>query len=68
MKLKLYLLPEGFDKDRVNEAFTMYRVAEGDTLLAIAKRFETSTQTLLVLNGIDNPNHVRVGQRLKVPL
>ena len=44
-----------------------YRVREGDTLSAIARRFDTTVEELVELNDIDDPNRIRVGQRLKLP-
>lgn len=43
-----------------------YTVQPGDTLSAIAQRFGTNWQTLAALNGLANPNLIRVGQVLKV--
>ena len=45
---------------------TTYTVRAGDTLSGIAAKFGTSTQNLASLNGITNPNFIRVGQKLKV--
>lgn len=44
-----------------------YTVVAGDTLSGIAQRYNTSYQTLAALNGIANPNLIKVGQVLKVP-
>lgn len=43
-----------------------YTVAAGDTLSSIAARFATTYQNLAALNGIGNPNLIRVGQVLRV--
>lgn len=43
-----------------------YIVISGDTLSAIAKRFNTTVTKLVQLNGIKNPNLIRVGQVLKL--
>lgn len=45
----------------------VYVVQPGDTLLRIAVRFSTNVVTLSQLNGIANPNLIRVGQRLLIP-
>lgn len=44
-----------------------YVVVEGDTASRLARRFGTSVKVLLDMNGLDDPNHIRIGQRLKVP-
>ena len=45
-----------------------YVVKRGDTLSAIAKRYNTTVATLLRLNPqIRNPNRLWVGQRIQVP-
>lgn len=44
-----------------------YRVKSGDTLVAIAARFGTTTRVLIQLNGIEDPSKLRVGQILKLP-
>jgi LysM repeat protein len=44
----------------------VYVVRRGDTLGAIAARYGTSISRLVALNGLANPNHIYVGQRLRV--
>lgn len=47
----------------------MYTVQRGDTLKGIAARFATTTSTLRRLNPeITNPDHLQVGQRIRVPI
>lgn len=46
---------------------SVYEVQPGDTLGAIAARFNTSVRTLVDLNGISNPNLISVGTRLVLP-
>ena len=43
-----------------------YTVCKGDTLSAIAMRFGTSVRWLLQVNHISNPNHIYIGQVLRV--
>lgn len=43
-----------------------YTVRYGDTLSAIASRYDTSTSTLASINGISNPNWIYPGQVLKL--
>jgi LysM repeat protein len=44
-----------------------YTVQRGDTLASIARRFNTTVQNLIALNGIANANRIIAGQRLNVP-
>lgn len=44
-----------------------YRVRSGDTLVAIAARFDTTVSVLVDLNDIDDPARLKVGQILKLP-
>ena len=44
-----------------------YKVKSGDTLSAIAARFDTTTRILVRLNGITDPSRLKVGQILKLP-
>jgi len=46
---------------------TSYTVRSGDTLGTIASRHGTSVAALVQLNGLTNPNLIRIGQVLKVP-
>ena len=44
-----------------------YTVKAGDTLSDIAKKYGTTYQELARINGIADPNKIRVGQVLKLP-
>ncbi len=44
----------------------IYTVKAGDTLSAIAKRFNTTVAKLVAANGIKNANVIHVGQKLNV--
>lgn len=46
---------------------TIYIVKAGDTLSAIAKKYNTTYQRLANYNNIANPNIIRVGQKIKIP-
>ncbi len=47
--------------------FANYPVQPGDTLSRIAANYNATVATLAQLNGIVNPNLIRVGQVLRVP-
>jgi peptidoglycan-N-acetylglucosamine deacetylase len=42
-------------------------VKSGDTLYAIAIRYNTTVAAIASLNNIANPNQIKVGQVLKIP-
>lgn len=75
-KRKLTKAGYDYDKvqDKVNEILTRkpkyktitYKVKRGDTLSAIASKYKTSYQAIADLNGINNPNLIYVGQKLKI--
>ena len=44
-----------------------YRVRAGDTLSAIAARFNTTVAVLVNLNDIKDPSRIRIGQIIKLP-
>lgn len=44
-----------------------YTVRSGDTLSAIAARYDTRVARLATINGIRNPNLIQVGQQLRLP-
>jgi LysM repeat protein len=46
---------------------TFYRVQSGDTLSKIAVRFNVDQAELMAVNGITDPDHVELGQELKIP-
>jgi putative chitinase len=46
---------------------TTYSVRRGDTLSALARRYNTSVSALAQTNKIRNPNLILVGQRLTIP-
>lgn len=45
-----------------------YVVASGDTMSGIAKKFGVTMQALLLANKVTDPNLVRVGQKIRVPI
>ena len=44
-----------------------YKVKSGDTLSKISRRFNVSLDAIVQLNGIRNPDRMRVGQILQIP-
>lgn len=46
---------------------TIYVVQAGDTLYSIARRYGVTVAAITAANGIVNPNHIYVGQRLVIP-
>lgn len=47
--------------------YSLYTVVKGDTLTKIAKRFNTTVDTLVTINHISDRNRIYVGQILFVP-
>jgi LysM repeat protein len=45
----------------------IYKVKPGDTLSAIAARFDTTVSAIVNLNNLRNANSLTVGQELKIP-
>lgn len=50
------------------ECCDTYTVRRGDTLTGIARRFGTTVDRLVEVNGVANPNLIRVGQTLRLGL
>lgn len=44
-----------------------YKVKSGDTLIGIAAKFGTTPKAITILNGINDPSSLKVGQVLKIP-
>lgn len=44
-----------------------HRVRRGESLSLIAARYNTSVRELVALNNLRSPNHIRVGQNLRLP-
>jgi len=52
---------------RVADSGKTYVVAKGDNPVAIAKKFKVSYDDLVVLNHIDDPRKLKIGQKLLIP-
>jgi hypothetical protein len=48
-------------------AVTEYVLNGGDNLYSVSRRLQVSYSDLMQANGISDPRHLRVGQKLKVP-
>ena len=67
-KLTIFLGSEREPADSTPEVKTVeYEVQPGDTLLNIAWKFTTTRDLLLQINKLKDPNHIFVGQKLRVP-
>lgn len=47
--------------------YTLYTVRRGDTLWGISRKFGTSINSIVTLNGIENPNLIYAGEVFKIP-
>jgi murein DD-endopeptidase MepM/ murein hydrolase activator NlpD len=45
----------------------VYNVTPGDTLAQIANRHQISVEALIQTNRLNDPNHIEINQRLKIP-
>ena len=54
--------------DHDKEKYKIYTVKAGDTLSAIAEKFDTTVKKLAKINHIEDVNLIFVGQKLKVPV
>jgi len=56
-------VPEG---ERAN--YLRHRIEKGDTILALAKRYDIRVDDILALNDVSNPRALRIGSDLILPL
>lgn len=67
VKLIVTVVEKKVPEEKVNVPVEIvYIVQKGDTLSKIAKRFNTTVKTLSKQNNISNPDHIKVGQKLKI--
>ena len=55
------------EADKAATKETVYTVKKGDTLSAIATKYGTDYMTLANYNGIDDPNVIHAGQKIRIP-
>ncbi len=55
------------EKSTEDYSVLMYIVKKGDTLWEIAKRFNTTMDEIVRINGIDDPDMISIGQKLFIP-
>lgn len=48
-------------------SITIYVIQSGDTLWKIAKKYNTTMQEIARVNGIDDPNVIKISQKLIIP-
>lgn len=58
---------EAEGEDIQDYSVVIYIVKRGDTLWNIAKRFKSTVDDIARVNGIENPNTIRVGEKLYIP-
>lgn len=51
----------------IPEGVRFYTVQSGDTLAAIAGSFQVTVQSIVDLNGLDNPDDIQADQTLEIP-
>lgn len=60
------ILSTASQNSKASTSTQYYYVKYGDTLSGIAAAYGTTTSNLAAINDISNPDHISVGQRLKV--
>jgi len=61
------VIPTGSSPSPSTPSSGVHVVSRGENLYRIARRYGVSYYTLASANGIANPNHIYVGQRLTIP-
>lgn len=60
------ILEEG-EKPEKKASVTIYTAEKGDTLWKIAKRYNTTIDSIVKINNIENPDYVLLGQKFIIP-
>lgn len=53
--------------ENVNSSIIVYIVKEDDTIWKIAKKYKTTMEEIINVNNLENPNALKVGQKLFIP-
>lgn len=64
---QVLLIPVSHDSGTGTKYIT-YTVRRGDALYRIARRYGTTVDEIVKLNGIANPDRILVGQKLRIPV
>ena len=62
---EVFIIPHMTSTER--SGYTLYTVRRGDTLWGISRKFGTSINSIVALNGIKNPNLIYAGEVFKIP-
>ncbi len=64
-------IPKKYSKSKKKskvEAYRIYKVRKGDSLIRIAKKFGVSTKEIIKANNLKKPYRLKAGQKLKIPI
>lgn len=61
------VVPEEGEKPTKKASVTIYTAQEGDTLWKIAKRYNTTIDSIVSINNIENPEYIVIGQKFIIP-
>ena len=58
----------GQEEPRIKDSGVRHKVKSGDSVWGITRRYKVKQADLLELNGIADPNKLRAGMELKIPV
>lgn len=61
------VVEEEGEKPEKKASITIYVVSEGETLWKLAKKYNTTVNELIKINGLDESNSIECGQKLIIP-